>query len=173
MEHRNREIERRLHIGRIELAGLDRMRIEAQSQVQGFFDFRDPSAHTQYRAVKMSRRNLQPLSFDKGDEGLIIRFGRAKPPGELFGRQKLAVIGTGGVVELVEQIGQRLRVAQRQPNRQVQALRGRQRAHRRQARHGGGDMPGQRLPFRRARREGEQEERSHARKGQVGPALPV
>ncbi len=60
------------------------------------------------------------MGFGKGDHRLIVLFTRTKLLGELGGRQKMAVIRTGRIVELFEQLGQRRSIAQRQLNSQLQ-----------------------------------------------------
>ena len=61
----------------------------------------------------------QALCLRESDERLIILFGWAELLSELLRVQIMPVLGTGRVVDFIEQSGQRLLVAQRQPDRQV------------------------------------------------------
>ena len=90
--------------------------------MQGRLDVRHRAADIQQRAVGMGAADRQAVGLRKGDDRLVILFRRAEPGGELFRGQVMPVVGMGRIVELRQESGERLRVAQRQADGQVQPV---------------------------------------------------
>ena len=98
------------------------MPISSHSHLKRFFDICHRTAHVQQQPIVMRAGHLQPVRLRKGNNCLIILFRRAELLRELFRREILMIIGTGRVVELLEQIGQRCLIPQWQPNGQMQTF---------------------------------------------------
>ncbi len=121
-EHGNIQIKRGFDIGRVEIAGLGRMRIKAHCNVEEPLDVRHRPIYIQQGAIGMSGGYGQAVRFREGDDGLIIFFSRAKTHGKLLRCEEAMVIGTGRVVEFLEQMIEFILVAQGQPQREIQML---------------------------------------------------
>ena len=95
------------------------MLVNLHPDMKRLFDVRHRPAHVHQHPVGMLPVTVKPLALAKAmTADSPVR--RAKLLGELFGRQVMAVVGTGRIVYLLEQIGQRLLVAQRQADGQIQ-----------------------------------------------------
>ena len=71
----------------------------------------------------------QPLRLRERYHRGVVRLGRPELFCERIRSQVVAVVGAGGVVDLLEQVGQPCRVAQRQAKRGMEAVGGRKAAH--------------------------------------------
>ena len=67
----------------------------------------------------MRSGHRQPAGFREINHFLVILFRRAELGGEFIRREKLAVIGAGGGIQLLEQTVELRLVAQRQADGQV------------------------------------------------------
>ena len=102
------------------------MLINSDLYVTGFLHLGYRPDHIHQCAVRMGASHRQTARPGERDNRLVILLGRTKHIRELCRRQILMVAGTGRVVNLLEQVAEGLRVAQRQANCQVQMIRGRQ-----------------------------------------------
>ena len=141
----------RLNIRRIKLARLGRVLISPHRHMKRLLDVRSLSAHVHQHTVAVRPGHRQPAGFREINHLLVILFRGAKLGGEFIRREKLAVIGAGGVIQLLEQAVERRLIAQRQADGQVQAGRARQLPDGLQPRDRRGQMAAQ---HRRARRLG-------------------
>jgi len=66
------------------------------------------------------RDHLESIRLREGDDRLIVLLSRTESLSELLRCQVVSVVRTGGIVDLLEQVGQCFVIAQRQPDRQVQ-----------------------------------------------------
>ena len=64
------------------------------------------------------------MRVGEGDDGLVILFRGTEGCGELLGGQELVVVGAGGVIELLQQSGERSLVATGQTDGEVQPVGG-------------------------------------------------
>ena len=67
----------------------------------------------------MRCRHGKSAGLGERDDRLIIRFGRAESFGKLFRRQKVPVVGTGRIIDLLEKVLELGRVPHRQPHGQI------------------------------------------------------
>src|ERR1035441_427091 len=88
------------------------MLVNSHRHMEGLFDVLNGAPDIEQRAVGMLVGNGQAARSSEGDEGLIIHFRRSKLLRELFRRQILMVFRAGGVVEVVEKVGEGFLVAQ-------------------------------------------------------------
>ena len=111
----------------------------------------------------MQPRHRQAVGIREGDKGLIILFRRPKPLRKLIRREIVTILGAGRITHPLQQAGQLFSMAQRQPDRQRQAIGGRQPARGLQRCHRRRDVTVQRLSLRRSGRRCAQEEQARHR----------
>ena len=93
-----------------------------QRNVKRFFNVRHRSADVDQHPIGMRRRHGQPIGARKIEHRLIILSRWTKHFRELLRREIMAVVRTGGIVELCQEILERIRLAKRQSNGQVQLI---------------------------------------------------
>ena len=143
MQHRQAGGERGFGLRRKKGPGLLWVRIHLHHHMEGLFDLRNGPRHIQQHPVGMGAPDGQAVGLRKADRRLILLLRRAKCLRELFRRQIVVVVGTGRRVHLPQQVGERVPVAQRQTDGQVQLIGRRQPAGRLQPGHGRRHMTGQ------------------------------
>jgi hypothetical protein len=113
--------------------------------------FRRRSRDIQKEPISMSMQNLQVMHLRKSDQSPINLFARPELIREFLRRKELPVAHAGRVVEIVQKDIERVLVAQRQTNSQIQAICFGQVSNRFQSRYNSRHMPRQHAPIRNPR----------------------
>ena len=130
-------------IRRIKLTRFIRVLIGQQPHVEGPLDVRHAAPYIHQRPVAPGVDHRQSMGQGKGHHRLVILFGGTELFSELPGGEVMAIVGAGRVVELLEQVGERVGVSQRQSDGQVKLVGLRQPSQRLQARGNGRHVAGQ------------------------------
>ena len=138
-QDRHGQVKRRRDIGRIKRPTFGRVLVDIQRQMECLFDIHHGALHIQQESIGMGARHRQSVGLCEIDERLIILGGGTKHFRELRRCQVVAVIGTGRIMDLVEQVAESGLVAQRQPDGETQIRCPRQAARWLQLRHCGRD----------------------------------
>src|SRR5581483_4413601 len=148
VKHRNRKVERRLGVRREKIAGLARMLIGAHRDVKCAFDVRHGTAHVQDGAIRMSCGYSKVVGAGEGYDGLIVGVGWTECRGELPGSQEMMELRISGVVELLDEPGERIAIAQRESEGEIQARIGWEASKHRRRADRRGNVAGEALPSR-------------------------
>jgi hypothetical protein len=78
-------------VGRVEGAILGGILIDSETHVKGLLDVGHPADELQVPAVTASADNFKAARLGECDQGIPIFLARAKPLGDLLGREELLV----------------------------------------------------------------------------------
>ena len=122
-QHRHRQVQGRIRVRCVKGPAFRRMLENPQVQMQRTLDIRHRRFHVQQRAVGMFAGDRETVGHSKILHCLIIRLGRPELLRELGRREVMVIFRAGGIIQVVQQFRQRLRVPQGQRNPQPQHLR--------------------------------------------------
>ena len=114
MEQGHVQVQRGFLIRRVEQASV-RTAVLAQFEVKDLFDVGHLARHLQQRAVRVGCRHRQAFGLGELDHGLVVGISGPETGRELLGGEETAVLGTVGVVKLLQQALEFILVAQREP----------------------------------------------------------
>jgi len=157
VQQRDRQVERRLGVGRIKLALFRGMLVGPNRHVQRLLHVGHRPFQIQNDPVGIGAADLQSIGPGEVHGLLVVLHRRAESAREFFQAQVLMVIGAVRVLLVVEQLFQASPVARREGDRQMQPVRGGQAAGGWQLRHRRRHMSAQGL--QRCRRRGGHQEK--------------